>query len=154
MGPVVSSFLRVGDPDQCLGIRSQGPKTPAGCSQHDFETLRFMQCWTSSLSNYASVSAGCSLKFQRINAGQFILLVVDLAISPMRRVPILADLAQISDPFIATGLKRPEIPDPRPLFCNSCMLALHLSKYRVGSALSGQFLLCSHVLFETGVEKG
>jgi hypothetical protein len=72
----------------------------------------------------------------------------------MRRVPILVDLAQIFDPFITTGLKRPEMQDPRPLFCDSCILLWNLSKYRVGSALSGQSLLCGHVHLDTGVEIG
>jgi hypothetical protein len=72
----------------------------------------------------------------------------------MRRVSILADLAQISDPFIATGLKRPEMQDQRPISCDSCILPSHLNDYRVGSALSGQFLLFGHVHLDTGVEIG
>ncbi len=77
----------------------------------------------------------------------------------MRRVPILADLEQISDPFIATGLKRPEMQDQKPylpisISCDSCRLPLHLKKYRVDSARAGQCLLCGHVHLDTGLEIG
>jgi hypothetical protein len=116
------------------------PEDPSGlgCSQQDFETMR-----AGAVLDLFSVELRisiCSLlaEIQKINAGQFIYFAVHLAIRPMRRVPILADLAQISDLFITTGLKRPETQDPRPYFCDCCILPLHLSKYRVGSALSGQ----------------
>jgi hypothetical protein len=94
------------------------PEDPRGlgCSQQDFETTRvgavldlfFVELRISICSLLAEIP--------KINAGQFIYFAVHLAIRPMRRVPILADLAPISDPFITTGLKRPEMQDPKALF--------------------------------------
>jgi hypothetical protein len=53
----------------------------------------------------------------------------------------------------ASGPKRPEKQDPWHICCNSCILALHLSEYRAGSAFPGLISFAMSRAFQAGVEK-
>jgi hypothetical protein len=78
----------------------------------------------------------------------------------MRRRPLSAPLSASREILrrsllhaSASGPKRPEKQDPWHISCNSCILALHLSKYRAGSAFSWPGFFCCHVHFKAGVER-